>query len=284
MSTLSQQTSRSRASGLFVVLLLLCAFHSFAQKRDFWGDDKNAAIIPGQRAFSSNCAGCHGLDGRGSDKGVNIAASVNVRHLSDAQVSNLISNGIPGTGMPAFHSLSAAQIRGLVSYVRVLQGSFQARIPPGDAMRGKEVFFGKGECSTCHVMSGKGGFLGPDLSDYGSALSAKAIRDEILKPKRGELLGYRSAVLTHRSGERMEGIIRNEDNFSVQLLTRDGAFHFIQKSDLQAIEPLGQSLMPSNYQERLGSGELNDLVSFLMNAAPAPGKAQALSKVEDGTK
>ena len=265
-----------------MLLLWLCASHLVAQKRDFWGDEKKTAIIPGQRAFSSNCAGCHGLDGRGSDKGVNIAASVNVRHLSDAQVSNIISNGVAGTGMPAFHSLSGPQIRGLVSYVRVLEGNFQARIPPGDAIRGKEIFFGKGECANCHVMSGKGGFLGPDLSDYGSVLSAKAIRDEIIKPRRSEVAGYRSVVLTHRSGERMEGILRNEDNFSVQLQTRDGGFHFIQKSELQAIEPLGHSLMPVNYQERLSPGELNDLVSFLMNATPS--RAQASSQIEDGTK
>jgi hypothetical protein len=89
-------------------------------------------------------------------------------------------------------------------------------------------------------------------------------------------------VLTHRSGERLEGIIRNEDNFSVQLQTRDGGFRFIQKSDLRALEPLGQSLMPNNYQERLSPGELNDLVSYLMKATP--GRAQSLATVEDRTK
>ncbi len=280
----SRRASGSRASGFLGVLLLLVASCSLAQKHDFWGDDTKAVTIPGQRVFSSTCAGCHGLDGRGSDKGADIAGSVNVRHLSDAQVSAIISNGIPGTGMPAFHSLAGAQIRALVGYVRVLQGNFQARIPPGDATRGKEIFFGKGECANCHTTSGKGGFLGPDLSDYGSALSAKAIRDEIIKPKRTELTGYRSAVITHRSGDRIEGIIRNEDNFSVQLLTRDGAFHFIQKSDLQAIELPGQSPMPTNYQERLAPGELNDLVSFLMKAGAAPSRTQSVARFEDRTK
>lgn len=261
---------------------MLCASSALAQKHDFWGDEKKAASIPGQRTFNSSCAGCHGLDGRGSDKGADIAGSVNVRHLSDTQVSNLISDGISGTGMPAFHSLTGPQVRALVSYVRVLQGDFQARIPPGDGVRGKKIFFGKGECSNCHAIAGEGGFLGPDLSAYGSALPAKTIRDEILKTNRTEPAGYRSAVLTHRSGERLEGIIRNEDNFSVQLQTRDGGFHFIQKSDLRALEPLGQSLMPNNYQERLSPGELNDLVSYLMKATP--GRAQSLATVEDRTK
>ncbi len=279
----SHGRSRSHASGLLEVCLLLCAaaFHpsaALAQQHDFWGDDGKAANLPGRREFNSNCAGCHGLDGRGSDKGADIAASVTVRHLPDSRVSEIISNGIPGTGMPAFHSLSEPKIRSLVSYVRTLQGNLQARTLPGDATRGKEIFFGKGECSSCHAVSGEGGFLGPDLSAYGTALSAKAIRDEILKPKRIEPAGYRSAVLTTGDGNHLEGVLRNEDNFSVQFQAKDGSFHFYQKSDLRAVERSGQSLMPTNYRDRLSAGELNDLVSYLMKAGT---KAQSLSKTEE---
>jgi cytochrome c oxidase cbb3-type subunit 3 len=185
--------------------------------------------------------------------------------------------------MPAFHKLSARQIGSLVSYLRILQGKLDARTAPGDATRGKEKFFGKGECSTCHTISGDGGFLGPDLSAYGSAMSAKAIREEIVRTERIEAAGYRSAVLTTRDGDRLEGVIRNEDNFSVQLQTKDGSFHFLQKSDLRTVEPLGQSLMPTNYRQRLSPDELNDLVSYLMNGSPAPGQARTSHKPEDPT-
>jgi putative heme-binding domain-containing protein len=185
--------------------------------------------------------------------------------------------------MPAFHNLSAQQIGSLVGYVRILQGKLDARMTPGDPARGKEVFFGKGECSTCHMISGEGGFLGPDLSAYGSSTSAKSIRDEIVRPDRIEAAGYRSAVLTTRDGDRLEGVIRNEDNFSVQLQTKDGGFHFFQKSDLQTLQPLGQSLMPANYRQRLSSDELNDLVSYLMKASPAASHPQESHKSEEPT-
>jgi cytochrome c oxidase cbb3-type subunit III len=278
---LSSHNSSHRLLGLS---LLLCAgaFHvsfSLAQPDD---DFKTTAVL-GRRAFNSNCAGCHGLDGRGSDKGANIAASVNVRHLSDAQVSAIISKGIAGTNMPAFPHLSERQMRVVVSYVRILQGKLEVRTLPGDATGGKDIFFGKGECSTCHAISGEGGFLGPDLSAYGSAMSAKTIRDEIVRADRTEPAGYRSAVLTTREGDRLEGVIRNEDNFSVQLQTKDGTFHFLQKSDLRSVEHLGQSLMPTNYRERLSPGELNDLVSYLMSGGPAPGQARTSPKTEDPT-
>ncbi|MFZ0957343.1 MAG: c-type cytochrome [Candidatus Sulfotelmatobacter sp.] len=254
-----------------------------AQQDDSLDDDFEKPAVPGARAFNSTCAGCHGLDGRGSDKGANIAGSDKLRHLSDAQLSAIISNGVAGTGMPAFGNLGARQLSSLISYLRMLQGKFDARKPPGDAIRGKQIFFGKGECSTCHTISGEGGFLGPDLSAYGSAMSTKTIRDEIVRPERNVAAGYRSAVLTTRDGDRLEGIIRNEDNFSVQLQTKDGSFHFFEKVELRAVEPLSQALMPTNYRQRLSPDELNDLVSYLMNGGPVPEKTRASSKPKDPT-
>jgi putative heme-binding domain-containing protein len=277
--------SSCKSSHLWLVLSLLlwaAAFHasfSFAQQDDA-DDDFEKAAVPGARTFNSTCAGCHGLDGRGSDKGANIAGSDKVRHLSEAQVSAIISNGVAGTGMPAFHSLSARQLSSIVGYLRILQGKLDARKPPGDAMRGKEIFFGKGECSACHMISGEGGFLGPDLSAYGSTMSAQAIQDQIVRPERNVPAGYRSAVLTTRDGDRLGGIIRNEDNFSLQFQTKDGSYHFFEKSALRTVQPLGQSLMPTNYRQRFSPDELNDLVSYLMNGGPAPGEPRAYQKPE----
>jgi putative heme-binding domain-containing protein len=90
-----------------------------------------------------------------------------------------------------------------------------------------------------------------------------------VKPNRIAAPGHRPALLTTRDGSRLEGVIRNEDNFSVQFQTKDGTFHFFQKSDLQTVEPAGQSLMPTNYGQRLSADELNDLVQYLMNGGAA---------------
>lgn len=174
--------------------------------------------------------------------------------------------------MPAFHSLSANQVQSLVSYIRALQGKSDVRVVPGNATHGKEIFFGKGECSSCHAVAGQGGFLGPDLTAYGMASSAKQIQDAILNSSRIAPSGYKSAVATTRDGTTIEGVVRNEDNFSVQLQTQDGAFHLFQKTDLQKFEYSKQPLMPSNYSKRLTQDELNDVVSFLMGATPSHDK------------
>jgi cytochrome c oxidase cbb3-type subunit 3 len=236
-----------------------------AQQDDSLEDDFKKSPGPGQLTFASSCAGCHGLDGRGSEKAPNIAANVKVEHFTDAQLADIISNGVPGTGMPAFRALSPAQVRAVVGYLRVLQGKGKARALPGDADQGKKIFFGKADCSTCHTISGQGGFLGPDLSASGS-MSADAILKAILNPAPIIPAGYKPATITTRDGTRVEGVIRNEDNFSVQLQTRDGAFLFFDKSEVKSIEYGSQSLMPSNYADRLSRSELNDLISFLMSA------------------
>jgi putative heme-binding domain-containing protein len=169
--------------------------------------------------------------------------------------------------MPAFHSLSQEQVSALVQYLHVLEGTQQPRVLPGDANRGRQIFFGKGECSSCHSIGGEGGFLGPDLSAYGSTKSAKDILDDTVKTNRIIPTGYKLAVATTRDGNRLQGLIRNEDNFSVQMQATDGSFHFLQKADLQKLEILSQPLMPTNYGDRLSPGELNDVVSYLMSAA-----------------
>ena len=242
--------------------------------------DSTTASTPGRSIFNSSCAGCHGLDGRGSDKAINISTDIEVQRLSDAQLSSIISNGVPGGGMPAFRTLSDAQVRDVVGYLRTLQGKGDKRSLPGDANRGKEIFFGKGDCSGCHTISGKGGFLGPDLTDQGPTASASTIRDKIVKSPRVPSQGNRMAALTTASGDRIEGLVRNEDNFSVQLQTKDGSFHFFKKSDLRSFERQSGSLMPADYRNRLSDGELNDLASYLMTT-PAPDRAPPPRKKVD---
>ena len=245
-------------SGLFCGMLR--AQHNSPQ------DDFRAGSSSGKRIFTSNCAACHGLDGRGSDKAPAVAGRARVQNLSDEKLSRIVSNGVAGTGMPAFHSLKPEQVRAVVGYLRMLQGDSASRALPGSPDRGRKIFFGEAGCSSCHMSEGEGGFIGGDLTSYGAAKPAKAIRDAILSPSSGAAVRYKRAVVTTRDGTRLEGVLRNEDNFSLQLQDAEGAFHFLQKSDLQRFDYLDQPLMPTDYAERLKRNDLDDLVSYLMSA------------------
>jgi cytochrome c oxidase cbb3-type subunit 3 len=234
----------------------------------------------GEGIFAGSCAGCHGLDARGGERAPAIAGGSRVQHMSDAEISAVIANGIPGTGMPPFHSLNPEELLSVVAYLRTLQGQKAAQKLPGDATRGKAIFVGKGECSSCHMMRGEGGFLGPDLTTFGATRSAKDISDVLTNPDRVPDPAYRMAVATLRNGLKLTGVVRNEDNFSIQLQTTDGSFHSLSRSALQNLEYQAKPAMPNNYRQRLDASELDDLVSYLMSVGHRASPDSA-SKDED---
>lgn len=262
-------------TGLLVVLTLSQILLSQAKQNPANGSDP--AVAAGRSTFNAECAACHGLDGHGSDKAVNISTNTRAQRLSDAELASIISNGIPETGMPAFSTLSPTQVREVVGYLRSLQGKGETRSVPGDAKHGRDIFFGKADCGSCHMISGQGGFLGPDLTNYAATASPDGIRDEIVKTRRAPSHGRRLAAITTINGDQLKGIIRNEDNFSIQLQTQDGSFHLFRRAEIQRCENLPGSFMPANYAERLSQSELDDLVNFLTTALD-PSKATVQKK------
>src|SRR5262249_4258140 len=132
---------------------------------------------------------------------------------------------------------------------------------PGSPEAGKSLFFGKAACSNCHMATGTGGFIGSDLSAYARGKSAKEIQGAVTNPLFGR---GKVVVVTTADGAQFSGIVRNEDNFSLQLQTTDGSFHFFEKSGLRNIERRSEPLMPTDYESRLTPKEMNDIVSYLL--------------------
>jgi cytochrome c oxidase cbb3-type subunit III len=225
----------------------------------------NTPNVDGQQVFESRCAGCHGLDGRGGERAPDIATSEKTQRRSDDELSRIIVGGVPGKGMPAFASLGSS-LKNVVAYLRQLQGKVDSAKFPGDVKRGRELFYGKPQCSGCHAITGSGGFIASELSEFGANRSADQIRQAIVKPASTNRWGGKMIVKT-RDGREYSGVVRNEDNFSLQLQTLDGAFLLFQKSELAGFSRQPDSLMPADYATTLSRDELNDLVSFLMSAA-----------------
>lgn len=218
----------------------------------------------GQQLFATTCAACHGLDGMGSERAPNIVTNPQVQKLSAAEISRIVSAGVPGTGMPAFQRLGKPAIASLMTYLRDLQGKNRSAPLPGDPQRGEALFFGSAQCSNCHMASGRGGFIAPDLSNYSQTHTVDKIKSAITNPAdRDSTKAMVTAIAVN--GDHYQGIIRNEDNFSLQLQSTDGAFHFLSKADIKTIDRSEASIMPSDYASRLSQAQLNDLVSYLLS-------------------
>ena len=175
----------------------------------------------------------------------------------------ILRGGKPAAGMPPFDSLGTAKLKELLAYFRTLQGKGAAVALPGNPVNGKTLFFGKARCSECHMVQGQGGFIGRDLSSYATTLSPSEIRTNILRGGDAGNKLNKTAVVTMRDSNKFTGVIRNEDNFSIQLQSFDGAFHFLTRPDVAQIGFLPEPIMPANYATTLTASELDDLVSFL---------------------
>ena len=226
-----------------------------------------AASQIGRQTFESTCAACHGLDGRGGERGPDIATRPEVVRKSDEEISKILRTGIPQAGMPAFAALGPATLSATLKHLRLLQGKGVAPTLPGNAGTGKELFAGKAGCSECHMVEGLGGFLGPDLSSYGASHSVSDMRGAIVNA--GKRPGSRKALAkaTTKDGQTVSGLVRNEDNFSLQLQSLDGALHLLARSDLADLTYSSKPLMPEDYATKLSEKELDHLIAYLLIVA-----------------
>jgi len=256
-------------SGTGVLIILMFCVGGAAQRVSQRAQRLNVSdpsLLNGQHLFESRCSSCHGLNGKGGERAPDIVTRPEVAKLSERDLLELLRKGVPQKGMPAFDGMAAEELSSVVKYVRAMQGSRNGYFAPASIENGRNLFNGKGHCAECHMVRGVGGFLGPDLSNYAANHSAEEIREAILVADKRPGLRKGLANVTTKDGQKFSGLVRNEDNFSIQLQSVDGAFHLLEKSDLAelAFEPM--PLMPGDYSSQLSQSELNELVGYLANA------------------
>ncbi len=222
---------------------------------------ENVDIDAGRRLFQEACSACHGQNG-GGGHGPSLVDGRRVRGLSDAQLLESIRKGVPGTEMPP-STLPEAQLQQIASFVRSLSAPAIDAPPAGDPAGGREIFFGKGGCAQCHAILGRGGFLGPDLTEAGSNRTASQLRESLLQPNKRIEPGFAAVTVTLTGGQRIEGVAKNYDNYSIVVLDSAGRLHLLAMADTAKIEWRERSLMPDDFARRLSAEETRDLVAFL---------------------
>jgi cytochrome c oxidase cbb3-type subunit 3 len=236
--------------------------------------DRSAnSIALGKAYFRVRCASCHGLDARGGSQGPNLASGGGLHSATDAAMYTTITEGVPGTAMPG-NDFSDQQAWAIIAFIR--SQSSAGQLVPGDIGRGRAIFTGKANCASCHMVSGEGGRLGPDLSHIGAARTIESLTDSIREPSKdlsegpdqlGALLPnpsvYDTVTVTTREGQRIVGVAKNEDNFSIQLMDVNSEIHSYLTKDLQSVVHERKSLMPVYDESMLSKAELQDLLAYL---------------------
>jgi cytochrome c oxidase cbb3-type subunit III len=233
-----------------------------------------AQVREGASLFRANCSPCHGLGAHGGGRGPDLTSGRWTHGSTDAAIFRTITQGVPGTEMPA-NSFDDSEINAIIAYLRSLSPSSKSAIA-GNRERGQRIFFGKGTCSECHMVNGKGGRLGPDLTRVGAARSTSYLIDSIREPSKdlsdgmvdpnnhyANALVYDTVAIVTKAGQQITGIARNEDTFSIQLLDTNQQLHLLLKKDLLSVRHERRSLMPAYTIDVLGDTELRDVVAYL---------------------
>src|SRR5712691_764327 len=255
------------------------------EKNPFAGDSKVAKL--GEYQFRLNCAFCHGLGARGGGRGPDLTRAQKHHGNTDGEIFHNIHDGIAVTAMPAATNggigvgMSDEEIWQVVTYIRSVEKRASAA-ETGNATHGKELFYGSAACGTCHMVNGKGGRLGPDLSSTGTSRSLEYLAESMRSPSKRLATGlsepmkdfsqeYETATVVTAEGTKLQGVVLNEDSFTIQMLDTREELNSFEKAKLRSFEKTRESLMPAYDAKSLPEKDLKDLIAFLLTASEKGG-------------
>jgi putative heme-binding domain-containing protein len=218
-------------------------------------------IDNGGRLYRVQCAQCHGPYGE-LVGGVDLRRGQFRRSTTNEDLTKVITQGIPGSGMPPF-ALQPNEVFALIAFLRA---GFDPSVTPvriGDANRGKALFEGKAACNTCHRVRGVGPRTAPDLSDIAAVRAPDALHASLIDPSSRMMPINRPVRIVMKDGATVTGRRLNEDTYTVQLIDETERLRSIPKSEMKSYIVETTSTMPS-YANRLTAEELADVIAYLL--------------------
>jgi len=267
-----QLNTYSRWKGLVasavLTTLLTITLSSIPSSAEDGGNLYNTAfdVGEGREYFERQCSRCHGFDATGNDEtGAPDLTGRLTRASNDVAIFNILRNGIPGTAMlPVSAELPDTQVWQLVAFINSLSEDPANIQLPGNPESGRELFAGKGDCDSCHMIGGKGGRLGSDLTFVGDKRDPEELVSDLLSPSQDVEPRWWRLRITGSDDTVREGFRMNESSFSVRIMDNDENLWSYRTSQIKNYERITESTMPS-YAQTLTDSEVDDLVAYLFS-------------------
>lgn len=202
----------------------------------------------GKTVYIAECITCHGNKARGananmsgSQKGSDLVRSLTVLHdRYGSTIGPFLAKGHPlQSGKPA-SSLTAQQVGDLAHFLHqkvfdTLRGGPGLQVQnvlTGDPKAGAAYFNGAGKCNSCHSPTG-------DLAGIGKKYDPPTLQSKFLFPR---TVGFRRAgastapskpvtvTVTQSSGEVVQGVLVNMDDFNVSLRDERGEYQSFKRT------------------------------------------------------
>jgi putative heme-binding domain-containing protein len=139
----------------------------------------------------------------------------------------------------------------------------------GDPIRGEAVFHGdQAKCASCHRVRGKGGVIGPDLSNLAGRDRAWVYQN-IIEPSASIHPEYVSHTVAMKDGRVAMGVVRAEGEGALKVSDIDAKQTVIPRADVEEIRPSASSIMPVGLLGAIGEERTRDLLAYL--TAPSRG-------------
>lgn len=135
----------------------------------------------------------------------------------------------------------------------------------GNPARGKDIFSSeqRGACAKCHSTDGSSRLAGPDLFAIADKFPKAELIRHVLEPSAAIAIGYGTTVVERRSGEEVQGIIKQASDTALELMGADAQRITIPTSDIRRQRTSNVSLMPEGLQMGMSLAEFSDLIAYL---------------------
>ena len=134
----------------------------------------------------------------------------------------------------------------------------------GDVAAGRKIFHENttASCLRCHQVNGKGGEVGPNLSEVGKAKPTEYLLESIVAPNAVIAKGFATVQFLLADGTTKAGIVREETADAFRIITPEVKELVIAKDDIDETAA-GLSGMPADIAKQLSKRQIRDLVAYL---------------------
>ncbi len=140
----------------------------------------------------------------------------------------------------------------------------------GDLSKGKEIF-DRQKCATCHTVDGSAAGLGPDLKEIGAILDRDGLLESMIEPSKSIKTDYETHQIVTRDEVVLQGRLLGSDEEQITLMTSAEKKESIKREDIEKMQTIPISMMPTGQIAGLKQEEVDDLMSYLQSlGAPRP--------------
>lgn len=140
----------------------------------------------------------------------------------------------------------------------------------GDPYHGRNLF--NNACGQCHVLFGKGGQLGPDLTPHNRA-DLSGLLLSIVNPSAEIREGYGTYLLDTSDERSLTGFLVSKDNHVVMLRGLDGQVVSVPLKEVATLRTSPVSMMPEGLLDAFNDQQLRDLFAYLRSSQPLVGES-----------